>query len=101
MPRFMKKLPKTLLNTTIVAQIQVFTRSRAVSVLIRWGRRFRLPTPFPSSCVPSIAGAGGNRRRFGRLVCRHKLLALLPQRHVLPGFLGQAPALRAVEDGLS
>ena len=47
---------------------------------------------------PELAGAGAGLR--SRLVLGHKLLPLGPQRQVFAGFLGQAPALVAVEDGL-
>src|ERR1035437_6658118 len=66
MPRFRKKLPKTLANTTTVAQIHVLMRSRADSVLI--GRL--------------IAGNGRHRRRLGSLLLGHKLFPFAPQRHV-------------------
>src|SRR5690242_10803342 len=83
MPRFMKKLPNTLLNTTTVAQIQVFSRRRASSVFM----------------PESVAGDGSGRG--GGLLLRHELLPLGAQRHVLPGFFGEPAALFAVEHGLA
>src|SRR5690348_1973999 len=81
MPRFMKKLPKTLLSTTTVAQIQVFTRSRAVSVSMRAG-------------LSLVAGPGGRGRRLrGRLVFGHKPFAFGAQRHILACFFRQPLAL--------
>src|SRR5579871_746728 len=84
-PRFMKKLPNTLLSTTTVAQIQVLIRSLADSGDIR---------------SQLVAGAGGNRRRFGRLLIGHKTLPFGPKCHVLAGFFREPPPFLAVEHGL-
>src|ERR1035441_6319794 len=89
MPRFRKKFAKTLLNTTTTAKSQVFSRSRACSWVMR-------------GSVARTRGRGRRARRAprGRLLFGHKLLPLGAQRQVLPGLLGQPPALFAVEHGL-
>src|ERR1043166_2232721 len=83
MPRFMKRLPRTLLRITTVAQIHVLTRRRAASVGMR-----------------SVAGAYRRGRRFGGLLLRHEFPAFGAQRHVLFRFLGKTAALFVVEDRL-
>src|SRR5271157_685045 len=89
MPRFRKKFPNTLLNTSTTANSQVFSRSRACSWVMR-------------GSVARTRGRGRRARRAprGRLVLGHKLLPFGPQRQVLAGLLGQPPALFAVEHGL-
>src|SRR4051812_38999871 len=80
-PRFRKKLPKTLLKTTMTAQIQVFTRSRA-----------------DSGFIPSVAGA--RRERFVRLLVGDEFLTLRAQRQILASLLGEALPVVVVEDRL-
>src|SRR4051794_7045231 len=87
MPRFMKKSPNALLNTTMSVQIHVLNRRRVASEVMH----LRL-----------IAGVDGDRRGLhGRLVRGHELAALAAQRHVFAGFLGEAAALVVVENRLA
>src|SRR5450759_3883321 len=87
-PRFRKKSPNALEKTTITVQIQVLSRRRAVSDVMRRAL---------------IAGIGRNGRRLGSLLfglLRHELLPLGAQRHVFAGVLAQPPALVGVENRL-
>src|SRR5450759_1298928 len=84
-PRFRKKSPNALEKTTITVQIQVLSRRRAVSDVMRRAL---------------IAGIGGNGRSLGSLLFGHELLPFGAQRHVFPSFLGEPAALVGVEDGL-
>src|ERR1022692_3607541 len=84
-PRFRKKSPNGLEKTTIAVQIQVFSRSRAVSDVMRRAL---------------IAGIRVQRCVLGGLLFRYELLPLGAQRHVFARFLGQPVPLVGVEDGL-
>src|SRR5450759_1328728 len=84
-PRFRKKSPNALEKTTITVQIQVLSRRRAVSDVMRRAL---------------IAGISGNGRSLGSLLFGHELLPFGAQRHVFAGFLGEPAALVGVEDGL-
>src|SRR5437867_1715582 len=81
MPRFRKKFPKRLLNTTTAAQVQVLNRSRADSVDM------------------SIAGNRGGSS-FG-LLLGNESLALGAQGQVLARLFGEALALVVIENGLA
>src|SRR5947209_1772212 len=87
MPRFMKKFPNTLLKTTTTAQMQVFSRRRALSEVMTAGPPGDTRQPAPSSaelrpCVrirgPYLCSGlvpGARQRRLGGLVVGHELLA--------------------------
>src|ERR1039458_3186435 len=84
-PRFRKKSPNGLEKTTIAVKIQVLSRRRAVSDVMR------------RALVPGI---GRNGRGLGSPLLRHELLPLAAQRHVFAGFLGEPPPFVGVEDRL-